>query len=821
MDYSWIPLCTFYYYFFLYFPKQFTVRGSQFFLKMCPPLCDWWCLPLRSCLCLVSLHVKGVSLSGGVRLSGLVCALSPFMWRESPWVVVSASPVLSVPCLPSSLCLVSLHLSPSCVSLSGGVRLSGLVCALSPFICLPSCEGSLPEWWCPPLRSCPVLSVPCLPSCVSLHVKEVSLSGGVHLSGLVFALSPFICLPSCEGSLPEWWCPPLRSCLCLVSLHLSPSCVSLSGGVRLAGLVCALSSFICLRSCVSLSGGVRLSGLVCALSSFICLPSCVSLSGGVRLAGLVCALSPFMCLPEWLCPPLRSCLCLVSLHLSPFMCLPEWWCPPLRSCLCLVSLHLSPFMCLPEWWCLPLRSCLCLVSLHLSPFICLPSFVSLSGGVRLSGLVCALSPFICLPSCEGSLPEWWCPPRRSCLCLVSLHLSPFMCLPAWWCPPRRSCLCLVSLHLSPWVVVSASPVLSVPCLPSFVSFHMSPWVVVSASPVLFVPCLPSFVYLHLSPFMCLPSFVSLHVSPWVVVSASPVLSVPCLPSFVSFHVSPWVVVSASPVLFVPCLPSFVFLHLSPFMCLPEWWCPPRRSCLCLVSVHLSSFMCLPEWWCPPLRSCLCLVSFHLSSFICLPEWWCPPRLSCLCRVSLHVSPWLVVSASPVLSVPCLPSCVSLFMCLPEWWCPPLRSCLCLVSLHLSPLFSAGIWLEMPLPHGMRPLAVSGRISQRKIRGDRNMGGRTAQKCAAIAWSWYKQYHADMEWLFGVYGGVIRILLRVYWVGMDNFKWNDQNIYQDSWSVCKIEDCKLHKVWVSSLADYPQSYEGCTKSQGHTLIMNWL
>ena len=107
---------------------------------------------------------------------------------------------------------------------------------------------------------------------------------------------------------------------------------------------------------------------------------------------------------------------------------------------CLVC-ALSPFMCLPEWWCPHLRSCLCLVSLDLSPFICLPSCVSLSGGVRLSGLVCALSPFICLPSCvslSGGV-------RLSGLvCASSPSLSPFICLPEWWCPPLRSCLCLVS-----------------------------------------------------------------------------------------------------------------------------------------------------------------------------------------------------------------------------------------------------------------------------------------------------------------------------------------------------------------------------------------
>ena len=48
---------------FLLFHKTVTVRGSQFFLKMCPPLCDWWCPPLLSCLCLVSLHLSSLHVS--------------------------------------------------------------------------------------------------------------------------------------------------------------------------------------------------------------------------------------------------------------------------------------------------------------------------------------------------------------------------------------------------------------------------------------------------------------------------------------------------------------------------------------------------------------------------------------------------------------------------------------------------------------------------------------------------------------------------------------------------------------------------------------
>ena len=96
----------------------------------------------------------------------------------------------------------------------------------------------------------------------------------------------------------------------VLSVPCLPSCVSLSGGVRLAGLVCALYPFICLPSCVSLSGGVRLSRLVCALSPFICLPSCVSLSCGVRLSGLVCACPGWcVCFPEIFSPTFSSFLC--------------------------------------------------------------------------------------------------------------------------------------------------------------------------------------------------------------------------------------------------------------------------------------------------------------------------------------------------------------------------------------------------------------------------------------------------------------------------------------------------------------------------------
>ena len=191
------------------------------------------------------------------------------------------------------------------------------------------------------MSASPVLFVPCLPSCVSL-------SGGVRLSGLVCALPPFICLPSC---------------------------VSLSGGVRLFGLVCPfflhLSPFICLPLRVSLGGGVRLCGLVCALSPFICLFSHISLSGGIRLSGFVCALSPFICLPSYVSLSAVSASPVLLLRLSPIV---------------------SPFVCL----CLDgMTHCLPLSSLHMClvgfPRSCLRLSLVVSPQARLSWMVCPLS----------------------------------------------------------------------------------------------------------------------------------------------------------------------------------------------------------------------------------------------------------------------------------------------------------------------------------------------------------------------------------------------------------------------------------------------
>ena len=168
-------------------------------LRSCLPAGPMWprmlCPPLWSCLSLVSGLVSQLVPSGlgcCVRLPGLVFLLPP---------------VLPPKLVPPGL--------GSCV------RLAGLVFLLSPDLS-PSLSPVLARILCPPCWSCLSLGMLCPPpwSCLSLVSGLVSqlapcgLGCCVHLSGLVFLLSPVIW----SGML----CRPRWSCLSLVS-QLVPS----------------------------------------------------------------------------------------------------------------------------------------------------------------------------------------------------------------------------------------------------------------------------------------------------------------------------------------------------------------------------------------------------------------------------------------------------------------------------------------------------------------------------------------------------------------------------------------------------------------------
>ena len=156
-----------------FFPKQFTVRGSQFFLKTCPPFVSL----------LVSAH---------------------FHWP----------------------CNISIHPSPRSVTV--GVRPFPL--AMQHFY---SCVSQVCHWWCPPISAGRVAFLfICLPGLSLLAMQHFYsfVSQVCHLRCPPFSAGDatflFICFPGLSLLMSALFCWPC-SFICLPGLSLS-----ITGGVR-------------------------------------------------------------------------------------------------------------------------------------------------------------------------------------------------------------------------------------------------------------------------------------------------------------------------------------------------------------------------------------------------------------------------------------------------------------------------------------------------------------------------------------------------------------------------------------------------------------
>ena len=570
----------------MFFPKQFTVRGSQFFLKMCPPFLSLLVSALFRWPCSISIHLSPRS---------VICGLRPFALAMQHFYSF-VSQVCHWWCPPFS---------------------AGHVAFL--FICLPGLSllvsffvGHVAFLFtCPPGLSLLVSALFRWPCRISIHLSPRSVTAGVRPFPL--AMQNFY---SFVSQVCHCWCPPfsvghvafLFICLpglslvvsalfrwpCSISIHLSPR--SVAGDVRPFPLACSISIHLSPRS---VAGDVRPFPLACSISIHL---SPRSVTAGVRPFPL--AMKHFYSFVSqvchWWCPPLSAghvaflfiCLpglslpvsalfrwpCTFSIHLSPRSVAAGVRPFPLAMqhfysfvsqvchCWCVTVSVLSPFCFLLSPFLSPVLSPFLLVIVSaLSSFLspCVSGLVSLLVG-QCVRLVSFLSPFV---SGLVSLLVGQCVRLVSlCFLVVSLLVG--------------HCVCLVSLFflssafLSLFIVSALSPFLS-PFVSSLVSLLVSHCVRLVS--LLFPSCLPC----------CLPSCWS--------------LCPPCLPSCLPL----------SPFLFV------IVSVLSPFSCL----CLP--SCLSLCSSCLS--FCLPSCWvlCPP---CLSFCSFCLPS--CLPSCWslCPPCL---------------------------------------------------------------------------------------------------------------------------------------------------------------------------------------------------
>ena len=244
------------------------------------------------------------------------------------------------------------------------------------------------------------------------------------------------------------------------------------------------------------------------------------------------------------------------------------------------------------------------------------------------------------------LREWWCPPLRSCLCLVSLHspnsellgvLNAVLRCPPWcWmvCPPSRvSCLPLsplVSLLVSLCRMVCPLPDGFVsPCLP------LSP-----RTPFLFpfVGWCARLLEGLVSPCLPLLDGVFPRVLSPLVSSLSPFLS-PCAPLC---HLSPrWMVCLPSPESCLPLSPflfPFLFPFFLPFLFPFVGWCLLPEG---LVSPFLRLTPLLPLLvslcWvvCPPSRG------DKLTPLVspCLPSWSPSGVLLGVLNAFLRWPPW--------------------------------------------------------------------------------------------------------------------------------------------------------------------------------------